>query len=268
VELLEILPDGPEEINALYQSGGFPLFLTRVIDEGTVEFGGSLLGAQKRTAPDVGGLLALFRFRATRSNAEIIIEQIELRTLQGVDRRFLNKRWVLPGVGDCGLADFDCSGRVDFGDFFQFADVFGQTVPPVEARFDLDGDGSITFGDFFIFADVFGQNGGPVAKLMVAARERLGTPLMYALHPNYPNPFNARTVISYSIPERTRVTLAVFNVMGQNVVSLVADVQEPGFYAVDWQGKDRSGRRVGNGVYFTVLSAGPFRKVQKLLFLK
>ena len=53
-------------------------------------------------------------------------------------------------------ADFSGDGVVDFTDFFQFADVFGQPVEGEDARFDLDGDGVVDFSDFFIFADAFG----------------------------------------------------------------------------------------------------------------
>jgi hypothetical protein len=53
-------------------------------------------------------------------------------------------------------ADFDQSGTVDFGDFFLFADAFGQT----DARFDLDQSGTVDFGDFFLFADAFGRSPG------------------------------------------------------------------------------------------------------------
>ena len=56
--------------------GGFPLFLTLIPDEGTVEFGGALLGASASTAADEGGLLAYFTFQALRTDAEITIDHI------------------------------------------------------------------------------------------------------------------------------------------------------------------------------------------------
>ena len=56
------------------------------------------------------------------------------------------------------LGDFDADGSVGFLDFFEFADRFGQDVPPADPQFDLEPDGSIGFLDFFKFADDFGKD--------------------------------------------------------------------------------------------------------------
>jgi uncharacterized protein (DUF2141 family) len=53
--------------------------------------------------------------------------------------------------------DFNGDGRVDFDDFFLFAEKFGQKATGAAARFDLDGNGEIDFNDFFLFAEKFGQ---------------------------------------------------------------------------------------------------------------
>jgi len=60
-------------------------------------------------------------------------------------------------VQTCLLADFDCSGEVDFNDFFLFAAAFGQKATEENRKFDLDGDGEFGFNDFFIFANAFGK---------------------------------------------------------------------------------------------------------------
>jgi hypothetical protein len=60
-------------------------------------------------------------------------------------------------VQTCLLADFDCSGEVDFNDFFLFAAAFGQKATEENRKFDLDGDGEFGFGDFFLFANAFGK---------------------------------------------------------------------------------------------------------------
>ncbi|MDA0335327.1 MAG: heparinase II/III family protein [bacterium] len=64
---------------------------------------------------------------------------------------------VAPGETTADPADFSGDGVIDFSDFFQFADVFGQHVSAEDARFDLNGDGVVDFSDFFIFADAFGR---------------------------------------------------------------------------------------------------------------
>jgi hypothetical protein len=159
VALLEVTSDTPEQKNALFAGGGFPLFLSRVIDGGTVQYGGSLLGTKPSTAPDQGGVLAYFTFRALRTDAEVSVDILR-RTLYGEDTVAGRKvRIRPPGKG----ADFDGNGVVDFTDFFLFADAFGKPATGEAAKFDLDASGAVDFGGFFIFADNFGKS---VAKLV------------------------------------------------------------------------------------------------------
>jgi hypothetical protein len=165
VTLVDVASDSLSQKNALYGAGGFPLFLSRTIDPGTVEYGGSLLGATATTAPDGGGLLAYITFRALKSDAEVSVESIVRRTLQGEDVVTGPKvRAKAPGKG----ADFDGNGVVDFGDFFQFADNFGKPATGAAAKFDLDRSGTVDFGDFFQFADNFGKR---VAKVVPVGLE-------------------------------------------------------------------------------------------------
>jgi len=264
VELLEAAPDSPQEKNVLYSAGGFPLFLMRVIDAGSVEYGGSLLAAKANRSPDSGGLLAYFTFRALRTDAEVEIVQIRRRTLHGED--IVGGGKVRPSKGRG--ADFDGNGAVDFGDFFLFADSFGRVAQGDAARFDLDGSGAVDFGDFFIFADAFGKSGGAVGKLLALAEEYLGLPASYELSPAYPNPFNAETLIRYQLPAMAPVRLVVYDVLGQKVRILVDQVQEGGIHQVRWDGRDSQENPVGSGVYLYRLEAGTFSAVRKLALVR
>jgi len=93
--------------------------------------------------------------------------------------------------------------------------------------------------------------------------EVAGVPRSFALHQNYPNPFNSMTTISYEIPVRASVKLVIYNVLGQEVVTLVNEVQEPGRYNVRF---DASG--LSSGVYFYRLEAGDFVSVKKMVLVK
>ena len=139
--------------------------------------------------------------------------------------------------------DFDGSGKVDFADFFLFADAFGGADP----AYDLDSSGKVDFADFFLFADSFGKEGRE--KLMDLAREYIGLPTAVHLEQNYPNPFNSGTVIGFVLPGDMEVELAVYSLTGQRVVTLVDDVLATGVHAVRWDGRDSSGRPLASGVY-------------------
>ena len=67
----------------------------------------------------------------------------------------------------------------------------------------------------------------------------------FAIAPNYPNPFNAATTLSYWLPVAGTVTLKVYDAQGQLVRTLVEAYQPGGFYRVPWNGKDDRGIRVG-----------------------
>ena len=79
-----------------------------------------------------------------------------------------------------------------------------------------------------------------------------GVPRVFALDQNYPNPFNPPTTIRYAPPQASRVTLSVYNILGQRVTDLVKDEQAAGYYAVPFDGA-----RLASGVYFYRLSARP-----------
>ncbi len=100
--------------------------------------------------------------------------------------------------------------------------------------------------------------------------ELQSTPMEFALHQNFPNPFNPDTTIKYELAESADVTLQIYNVLGQVVRTLVAyESQNPGRYQVRWDGMDDRGVSVSSGVYFYQISAeGKFHDVRKLMLLK
>ncbi|MBN1482922.1 T9SS C-terminal target domain-containing protein [candidate division KSB1 bacterium] len=88
-------------------------------------------------------------------------------------------------------------------------------------------------------------------------------PDRYVLFQNYPNPFNPTTDIKYQLPENSRVTLSIHNILGQEVVRLVDKNQQAGYYTVHWDGKD-----VATGMYLYRIQAGDFIQVKKMLLLQ
>ncbi|NIX02339.1 MAG: T9SS type A sorting domain-containing protein [Phycisphaerae bacterium] len=93
-------------------------------------------------------------------------------------------------------------------------------------------------------------------------------PSEFSLAQNYPNPFNPSTVIRYALPQPGFVTLRVYNVQGQEIVTLVEKEQLAGRYQVQWDGLDRRSAPVAAGLYFYRLEAGEFRDVKRMVLLK
>jgi len=108
----------------------------------------------------------------------------------------------------------------------------------------------------------------PLAKLAGTENAAAALPNGTGLLANYPNPFNPSTTISYDLVEAAQVRLTIYNAMGQEVRELVAQVQEPGRYEVEWNGRDGNGQQVASGLYLYRLQAGDQIAVQKMLFAK
>lgn len=97
---------------------------------------------------------------------------------------------------------------------------------------------------------------------------RNSRPADFALHQNFPNPFNPHTEIEFSLPKSSRVTLRIFNVLGQQIVTVVDDILGPGKFRTEWDGKDAQGAEVPSGVYLYRLEAGDHVENRKMILLK
>ena len=93
-------------------------------------------------------------------------------------------------------------------------------------------------------------------------------PTNYELMPNYPNPFNPQTAIGFALPTSTQVELTIYNVLGQQVVTLVHDEYPAGFHQVIWNGTDGEGRAMASGVYLYRLTAAGNVMTRKMMLLK
>jgi hypothetical protein len=90
----------------------------------------------------------------------------------------------------------------------------------------------------------------------------------FLLEQNHPNPFNPMTAILYCVPSQSHVTINVFNLLGQHVVTLVDEDKSPGTYRVVWDGTDQIGRLVATGVYLYRLQADDHVETRKMLLIK
>ena len=96
----------------------------------------------------------------------------------------------------------------------------------------------------------------------------IAVPYKYALHPNYPNPFNPLTRINYDIPKDGSVELIVFDILGREVTTLINANIQAGYHNITWRGINKHRQVVGAGVYFLQLRSKNFTKTIKMLLLK
>ncbi|MFC1476909.1 FlgD immunoglobulin-like domain containing protein [candidate division KSB1 bacterium] len=90
----------------------------------------------------------------------------------------------------------------------------------------------------------------------------------YSLLPNYPNPFNPVTTITYSLKDAGAVNLAIYNILGQEIRTLVNTMQKSGKYSVKWDGTDNSNTQVAGGVYIYRLQVNGKSFTKKMILLK
>jgi hypothetical protein len=153
------------------------------------------------------------------------------------------------GTYEMWLCDGDWTFEVPFFDDFVITTIPTPTIgefPDTARTIDLV---------YTFVSDVDDENGNTI-------------PSELALRQNYPNPFNPETVISFDLPARGQVDVTVYNLLGQQIVTLLQDNLEPGTHTVTWDGTDVSGKSVPSGIYFYRLQANQFSETRKMILLK
>jgi hypothetical protein len=90
----------------------------------------------------------------------------------------------------------------------------------------------------------------------------------FELLQNYPNPFNPSTAIQYLVPKESHVTVEVYNILGEEIVTLVDGPHSPGCYVTVWNGRDAQDKLVSHGLYFCKMRTDGFREVKKMVLIK
>jgi len=130
---------------------------------------------------------------------------------------------------------------------------------------DFIGDGSNLFGWTVSSGGNIAAFSGPVSGIQSKVNV---VPTEFALEQNYPNPFNPSTKIEFQIPRASRVSLKVYNSLGEEVVTLADIVMNAGSHSVEWNGRNRFNATVASGVYFYRLTAENFVQTKKMLLVK
>jgi hypothetical protein len=95
-----------------------------------------------------------------------------------------------------------------------------------------------------------------------------GIPVEFALHENYPNPFNPTTTLRFDLPEVSDITLTIYNMLGQKVRTFNMQSTPAGYHSITWDVTNDYGEQVGAGVYLYQLQAKGFVKTRKMVLLK
>ena len=93
-------------------------------------------------------------------------------------------------------------------------------------------------------------------------------PTVLALKQNYPNPFNSFTTITFQVPARSKVSLDIYNLLGQHIQTLFSQTVDAGSYRMLWEGKNRNGRQAASGIYFVLLRSGAQLRAMKIALIR
>jgi hypothetical protein len=106
------------------------------------------------------------------------------------------------------------------------------------------------------------------ATTSVVGVELTEIPAEFILLPNYPNPFNPETKISFGLPKSSHVKIRIYDISGRLVRNLVNRVMDSGYHQVIWNGQDNNGEQGSSGVYLCRMETSGYQKILKLVFAK
>lgn len=107
---------------------------------------------------------------------------------------------------------------------------------------------------------------GPTVDVQTPTNKTI--PESFGLDPNFPNPFNPSTTIRFEVPKASDVKIIVYDILGNEVRTVVDHKLDPGRYSETWDGRDNRSQPVASGVYFVRMQAGDFVTARKIALVK
>ncbi len=133
---------------------------------------------------------------------------------------------------------------------------------------DLEFTAMLSALDFTNLMPILTVTDGSIITAVTEHNEVAALPKEFALGQNYPNPFNPQTEIRYELPKESQVVLAIFNLVGQRVKTLVNGKIAAGRYTVKWNGADDGGKNLSSGLYIYRFEAGEYVQARRMLLVK
>ena len=161
----------------------------------------------------------------------------------------LNPKFRDPGNGDFRLKSSDCG--------------YSQDSPCIDAGDPTISDSLLdcSWGLGMPRSDMGAYGGGD--STLQSVEDQFPAPDRFTLLLNDPNPFNARTTISYVLPAQSDISISIYNILGQQVETLFAGIKQAGAHTMIWNSGDHP-----SGVYFARLETGNYSKNIKMVLLK
>lgn len=104
--------------------------------------------------------------------------------------------------------------------------------------------------------------------LQTSVDEAITYPDEILLEQNYPNPFNPSTLISFKIPQKSKVLLEIFDIFGKRIKTLIDNELNAGKHIIEWNGQDEKGNQVASGIYFYRINSGEISITKKMILLR
>ncbi|MCZ7604419.1 MAG: T9SS type A sorting domain-containing protein [Melioribacteraceae bacterium] len=175
--------------------------------------------------------------------------------------------WFLPAQSQSALSyEVEVSNSSDFSNATKY-----ENLEQLNAKVTELSDGEY-------FWRVRSKTDGSTSEYSSAGNFKIGSvtsvedteelPLTYNIDQNYPNPFNPTTTINYSLPEANHVTIKIYDMLGQEVRTLLSQEVKAGRHSVEWKGDNNYGSKVSSGTYIYRISAGEYMQAKKMILLK
>ncbi|HEX9972105.1 MAG TPA: T9SS type A sorting domain-containing protein [bacterium] len=220
-----------------------------------------------------------FRFRK-----KIVVANDSLFGFYPYPDSSVNNVWT-EGIGHMACAQWHFGDRArayfyanQFDYLFKTYDLYGKTITTLPYAANRSGEfagidttiGSVSSSAWYVFA----KNGFNPLCVDCSTTEVIryssvhSSPQRFELFPNFPNPFNPSTTISYSLRQHGSVELKVFNLLGQEIITLVNEKQFPGIHYVVWDGRNKLGQDLSSGIYIYFLKSADYVDHSKMLLIR
>ena len=149
------------------------------------------------------------------------------------------------------------------GVYSNFIDVGTETLYSIDALQD-----SVRYYIAVTAVDYWGNESDYSDEVATSGSEHPATPDRFELQNNYPNPFNSQTILVFALPEKSLISLTIYNTLGQKIRTLENAFFDVGLHQSVWNGEDNNGRPMPSGAYIGVLMIDNLRLSRRMLLVR